>query len=165
MRRALAGLALALVVAGGPAALAQAPAAAPVVGPHVEGPAKLPEPAPTIPDQVYDSRIRASAAAAEQFQGALDGGWTLAASGQDLYAFELVDKHDALEGAWRDLRSVSEPAASGVIELIQRAPPGLLIRFTPTGEPPVSVALRSNLRGELEQGGKRVAVRLRKAPK
>jgi hypothetical protein len=131
----------------------------------VEDPSKLPEPPATVPAQVYDSRVRASAAAAEQFQGALDGGWTLAAKGQDLYAFELVDKHDSVEGAWRDLRSTREPAASGVIEVVQRAPPGLVIRFIPTGEAPVSVTLHGNLQGELEQRGKRVAVALRKTPK
>src|SRR4051812_5098904 len=106
MKRALIGFGLALAAAGGVAAQTQAPP--PVVvapgppGPHVEDPGKLPEAPPTVPDLAYDSRVLSSAASAEQFQGKLDGGWTLSADGQgDLYAFELVDKHDALEGAWR----------------------------------------------------------------
>jgi hypothetical protein len=177
-----AGIAAAAALALGPAALAQnapppppaaGPASPPAVvvapgppGPHVEDPGKLPEAPPTLPDLAYDSRLLSSAASAEQFQGKLDGGWTLAARGVgDLYAFELVDKRDALEGAWRDLRRGAEPAASGVLEKVERVPSGLVIRFTPTGQAPVSIALGRDLRGELEQGGKRVAVLLRKAAK
>lgn len=179
MRRVL--IAVGLALAAGSAALAQtedqappaaaAPAPSPVVvvpgppGPHVEDPRKLPEAPPTVPDLAYDSRLLSSAASAEQFQGKLDGGWTLGAKGRDLYAFQLVDKRNALEGAWRDLRGGPEPAASGVLDKVERVPSGLVIRFTPTGQAPVSVALGRDLRGELEQGGQRVAVAMRRGSK
>ena len=139
--------ALILALTGGSAALAQT----------------APEARPSASDLAYDSRLLASAASAEQFQGRLDGGWTLAAKGQgDLYAFELVDKRDVLEGAWRDLHA---PAASGVLDKIERVPTGLILRFTPTGQAPVGITLSRDLRGELEQGGKRAAVRMRRTSK
>ncbi|CAN7501020.1 hypothetical protein LJR225_003554 [Phenylobacterium sp. LjRoot225] len=175
MKRAFAGIWLALAVAGGPAAFAQTnpPSAIPPLpvvvpgppGPHVESPGKLPEPPKTVPDLAYDSRIISSAASAEQFQGPLDGGWTLARKKKDLYALQLVDKQTAVEGAWRDPRRSGDPSASGVLEMVQRAPPGLLIRFTPTGQAPVTVRLRPDLHGELEQDGKRTKVTLRRMPK
>jgi hypothetical protein len=182
MAPAWSGLGLVVILAAGPQALAQAEDQAPPVapgpagprpyvvvpgppGPHVEDPRKLPETPPSAPDLAYDSRLLSSAASAEQFQGRLDGGWTLAAKGRDLYAFELVDNRDALEGAWRDLRRSGEPAASGVLEKVERAPPGLVLRFTPTGAAAISVALGRDLRGELEQGGTRVAVTMRKTSK
>lgn len=174
MRRVCAGIWLALAVAGGPAAPAQTtPSSAipppPVVvpgppGPHVETPGKLPEPPKTVPDLAYDSRIISSAASAEQFQGPLDGGWTLVCRNRDLYAFQLVDRQTAVEGAWRDPGRSGDPAASGVLDLVRRAPPGLLIRFTPTGQAPVSVRLRPDLQGELAQGGRRMKVTLRRMP-
>jgi len=172
-RRAWAALAAALATA--PAARAQSPP--PVVvapgppGPHVEDPGRLPEPAPTVPDLAYDSRLLSSAASAEQFQGKLDGGWTLGVRGPearnlgDLYAFELVDKRDTLEGAWRDLHGAGAPAASGVLDKVERVAAGLVIRFTPPGQAPVSVTLGRDLRGELEQGRRRVAVALRRGSK
>jgi hypothetical protein len=158
-----------LALTTGPAAVAQAPPSVTVApgppGPHVEDPGKLPEAPPTVPDLAYDSRLLSSAASAEQFQGKLDGGWTLAAQGPrgDLYAFELVDKRDVLEGAWRDLRGGKDPAASGVLQQVERTPSGLVIRFTPSGQAPVSVALGRNLRGELQQGGRQVAVQMRRS--
>jgi hypothetical protein len=112
----------------------------------------------------YDTRVLSSAASAEQFQGPLDGGWTLAAKKRQLYAFELVDKQTAVEGAWRDPRRRGDPAASGVLDLVQRAPPGLVLRFTPTGQAPVSVRLRPDLHGDLEQGGRRTKVVLVRLP-
>jgi hypothetical protein len=167
MKRALAGLGLALVTAGGCAAQAPRPPSVVVApgrpGPHVEDPGKLPETPPTVPDVAYDARVRSSAASAEMFQGVLDGGWTLSADGKgDLYAFELVDKHDTVEGAWRDLRRTSEPAASGVLREVQRLPSGLAIGFAPAGQTPVNVTLDGHLRGQLQQGRTRMAVTLRK---
>jgi hypothetical protein len=157
MKQVLAGLWLVLAIGGGLAACAQ-------TGPHVEDPGKLPAAPPTVRELAYDSRILSSAAAAEQFQGALDGGWMLSDGQHDLYAVELVDKRDRLEGAWRDPRRKGDPQASGVLDLAQRTPPGLLLRFTPAGQAPVTVTLRPNLQGELEQGGQRTAVTLRKTP-
>lgn len=160
MRRALAGLCLAAtaLAAGGPAS-AQTP---PAAGPNLEAAGRLPEPAPSIPSLAYDARLLSSAAAAERFQGALDGGWVLSAAGQgDLYAFQLVDRRQGLEGAWRDLRRPGQPAASGFLEL-QRTPQALVLRFTPAPEAPATVTLRPDLSGELDQGGRRTPVVLRR---
>ena len=173
MKRVVSGFGLVMAIIGGPPALAQTvPPQPPVVvapgppGPHVEDPGRLPEAAPTVPDIAYDARVRASAASAEMFQGALDGGWTLSAAGQgDLYAFELVDKRDKLEGAWRDLRRRGEPAVSGVLDRVQRVPSGLVIGFTPAGQTPINITLAADLRGALVQGRTRLPVTLRKTPK
>jgi hypothetical protein len=159
MRQGLVGALLIGTLAGAPAALAQAPTAAPAIGRHVDDPGKLPEPPASVPDQAYDARLRASAEAAEEFQGPLDGSWILSLKGQgDRYAFELTDTGTALEGAWRDLRRPGDPAASGLIDQLKRTPTSLDIRFTPTGEAPVEVELRPDLRGRLKQDGRREAV-------
>jgi hypothetical protein len=104
-------------------------------------------------DNVVDERIRASAHAAESYQGPLDGSWTLVtAMGDRLYAFELVDKpggQSPLEGVWRDLR---RPAGPGDI-----AKPG---------EAPVTIELKSDdggfWSGEMKAGGADTAVRMRR---
>lgn len=162
MRTGLAVVAALLAAAGGGAALAQTRQAAPA-GPHVEDPRKLPEPPPSVPALAYDSRILSSAASAEQFQGPLDGGWVVAAAAGDIYGLQLVDKRNVVEGAWRDLRRKGDPAASGVLDQVLRTATGLVLRFTPAGQQPVTVSLRPNFRGELSQGGKVVAVAMRKA--
>ncbi|MCR5878239.1 hypothetical protein [Phenylobacterium sp. J367] len=57
---------------------------------------KNPDAPPTVRDLAYESRIRASFASAQSFQGPLDGRWTLAAAdGTGLYEFELSDKTSA----------------------------------------------------------------------
>jgi hypothetical protein len=161
-----AGLILVAAAAGASGALAQPsptpPAAAPVP-PKVDAPGKLPEPPLSPPDLAYDARLKFSAAEAERFQGPLDGAWTVAAAGQGaLYALQLTDKRDHVEGAWRDLRRPGDPAASGLIDEVQRSPAGVTLRFTPAGAAPVTVALGRNLAGELDQGGRRLAVVMRR---
>jgi hypothetical protein len=137
-------------------------------GPKVDAPGKLPEPAPTVPDLAYDSRVLSSFASAQSFQGPLQGGWTLSAAGPnaeskgDLYDFQITEKRDELGGAWRDLKRGRDPLGSGILDLLQRTPAGLVIRFTPTGQPPVSVTLRPDLKGELVQADRRTAVALRR---
>ena len=163
MRNVTAVLAAMLAMAVGGVALAQAKFAPAPAGPHVEDPRKLPEPAPTIPSLAYDSRVLSSAASAEAFQGPLDGGWVVAAGVGDLYGLQLVDKRNVVEGAWRDLRRKGDPAASGVLDQALRTTTGLVLRFKPAGQQPVTVSLRPNLRGELSQGGKVTAVAMRKA--
>ena len=161
VRHLAVGLATVLAASAGSAALAWTqPAPA---GPHVEDPRRLPEPAPTLRDLAYDSRVLASAASAEQFQGPLDGGWVVATTAGDLYGLQLVDKRNHVEGAWRDLRRRGDPGASGVVDQVLRTTTGLVLRFTPAGQAPVTVSLRPNLTGELNQGGKVVAVAMRKA--
>jgi hypothetical protein len=137
--------------------------AQPAPGPKVDAPGKLPEPPPSIPDLAYDARLLSSAASAESFQGPLDGGWTLGAQGAgDLYALQLTDRRDHVEGAWRDLRRPGDPAASGFLDQIQRSSSGLSLRFTPQGQAPITVALGPNLRGQAEQDGRRFPVALRR---
>jgi hypothetical protein len=146
-------------------AFASAAFAQPAPGPRVDAPGKLPEPPPSVPDLAYDARLLSSAASAESFQGPLDGGWVLGAQGEgDLYALQLTDKRDHLEGAWRDLRRPGDPAASGFLDEVRRSPAGLSLRFTPQGQGPVTVALGPNLRGQAEQDGRRRAVALRRSP-
>ena len=78
---------------------------------NIEELGKTPDAPPTERDVAYDSRLRASFASAQSFQGPLEGGWTLTAVFQrepratDLYALQLVDRRDRLEGVWRDLKS------------------------------------------------------------
>jgi hypothetical protein len=154
------GAAAAAAVFAATAALAQ-----PASGPTVDAPGKLPGPPPSAVDRAYDERLLSSAEAAESFQGPLDGAWTLRAEGRgDLYAFELTDKGDHVEGAWRDLRRPRDPVASGFLEEARRARGGLRLRFTPPGQPPVNVALGPNLRGQAEQDGRSLAVTLLRSP-
>jgi hypothetical protein len=148
----LAALALA------PAALAQTP---PPAAPTLQSPGPLPGPPPTVADLAYDARLLSSAAAAERFQGPLDGPWVLLAAQGELYAFQLTDKQGHVEGAWRDLRRPGDPAASGFLDQVRRTPMNLTLAFTPPGQAPVTVALGPNLRGQAEQGGRRFPVGLR----
>src|SRR4249919_1135326 len=90
---------------GGSAAVTYAPAPRsqrdqPV---RIEETGKTPDRPPSERDMAYEQRVRSSFAAAEGFQGPLDGGWTLSAGTDDLFALQIVDKPDRLEGVWRDL--------------------------------------------------------------
>ena len=163
MRRGPAGLLLA-AIAGAAAAQTPPPVIAPS-GPKVDAPGRLPSPEATVSDLAYDARLMSSYAAAQSFQGALDGSWTLAAAdgGGDLYAFQFTDRLGVLEGAWRDLKRGHGADASGLIESASRSPPGLVLRFAPPGQAAVEVALRPDLTGELRQGQARTAVALRKS--
>lgn len=65
----------------------------------------------------YDARVRQSFAAAESFQGRLDGGWIVSWRGGDLLDLQLVDKgKGSIEGAWRDLRAGAALNASGLVD-------------------------------------------------
>ena len=110
---------------------------APPPGPRLTAPVpleetgKTPDGPPGVRDLAYDSRLRASFASAEQFQGPLDGGWTLEAGrGGALYALQLVDRRDRLEGVWRDLTRPGALGASGLVDDIQRSGSDLTLRFT-----------------------------------
>jgi hypothetical protein len=159
MRRAAAATAMLAAMLALPAR-AEDP---PPQGPKVDQPGKLPQPPASAPDLAYDARLMESYAAAKSFQGPLDGGWTLSAAGLgDLYEFQFADKGQVVEGAWRDLRRGHDAKDSGVIEIVQRTPAGLLIRFAPHDAPAATVTLGSNLQGALDQGGRRTAVVLRR---
>ena len=146
----------------------------PAPRPHLDAPVlveqtgKTPDAPPTPRDMAYDSRIRSSFASAQSFQGALDGGWTLSADGQDLYALQLVDRRDRLEGVWRDVRRKGSLNASGLVDDIQRQGPDVTLRFTPTPGAPTTVATLhggadGRWSGELAEGGGRRAVTLRRS--
>jgi len=134
----------------------------------IEETGKTPDRPPSVRDLAYDTRIRSSFASAESYQGPLDGGWTLSAGGQDLYALQLVDRRDRLEGVWRDLRRKGSLNASGLVDDLQRQGAELTVRFRPTPGGPTSVATLHDSSGgglwagELAEGGARRAVTLRR---
>lgn len=128
---------------------------------------KTPDAAPSLRDLAYDTRIRSSFASAESFQGPLDGGWTLSAEGQDLYALQLVDRRDRLEGVWRDVRRTGSLNASGLVDDMRRQGQDLILRFTPTPGAQTSVATLHDSgggrwTGELAEAGRRRTVALRR---
>lgn len=158
MRRALAAIGLVLAVA---ACASPGPG-----GPRVTDAGPLPEAPKTPEQQAYDARLRQSAEAAEQFQGPMDGGWTLSGDdASDIYGFELVDKVNQLDGAWRDLKRPGDPDGSGVLDVARHDANGVVFSFRPKGQRPVNVTLAPDLRGNMEQGGKRTPVTLRRNPK
>jgi len=122
-------------------------------------------------DNAVDERIRASAHAAESYQGPLDGSWILVSGfGERLYAFELVDKpggQSPLEGVWRDLRHPSVAGDIGTIDTLTRGPQSLVIAFVAKpGDPAVTIQLKSDdagfWSGDLKDGGADIQVRLRR---
>lgn len=82
--------------------------------------------------EAYDERLRASFAAAQSFQGPLDGGWTLIAQNEGaIFALRFVDRKDKLEAVWRDLRRNSALDASGLVDAVERMGGKLTLRFSP----------------------------------
>jgi len=158
----------------------EAPRPAPYVAPpprpqltapvHIEETGKNPDGPPSIQGMAYDSRLKSSFASAQGFQGPLDGGWTLAAKGaEDLYALQLVDRADRLEGVWRDLRRKGALNASGMVDDIQRSGADVILRFAAGGDAPVTATLHGTYggawTGELTEGGRtRPVVLLRRRP-
>jgi hypothetical protein len=134
---------------------------------HIDEVGKTPDAPPTLRDMAYDSRIRASFASAESFQGPLEGGWMLSADGQDLYALQLVDRRDRLEGVWRDIRRKGALNASGLVDDMQRQGAQLTLRFTPAPGAPTTVATLHDSAngmwtGEMAEGAARRTVTLRR---
>jgi hypothetical protein len=134
---------------------------------RIEEAGKTPDAPPTVRDLAYDTRIRSSFASAESFQGPFDGGWTLSADGQDLYALQLVDRRDRLEGVWRDVRRKGSITASGLVDDMQRQGPDLILHFTPTpGMQTIAATLHDasggRWTGELVEAGRRRTVALRR---
>jgi len=122
---------------------------------------KTPDAPPTSADIAYDTRIRASVAAAQGFQGPMDGGWTLSAGGRELYIFQLVDRDGLVEGAWRDPRRAGATNASGFIDAVERSGADVTFRFAgvvatlhPSGD--------GRWAGKLEAAGKTESVSLRR---
>jgi hypothetical protein len=123
-------------------------------------------------DNPIDVRVRASADAAERFQGPLDGGWTLIdAAGAPIYAFQLVDKvggRAPLQGVFRDLRQASVPGDIGFIDPLDRGGGALILTLHPRpGDAPVVISLTiadGGWVGEMRQGGAETRVKLRREP-
>lgn len=120
--------------------------------------ARTPDGPPTGADLAYDGRLRASAASAQAYQGPLEGGWTLAAGGHDLFAFELVDRGGGVEGAWRDLRRPGALNASGFLHSVERNGDDLTFRFA--GAVLVLHPAAAGWTGELTEAGRTEAARL-----
>ena len=85
--------------------------------------------------EAYDLRVKGSILAAQGLQGPLDGGWSIdGPDGATLYRLQLVDKvggYDGLEGAWRDVRRPGTVGSTGLIDFVDRAYGGFLVRFSP----------------------------------
>ncbi|MDO9222539.1 MAG: hypothetical protein Q7U20_02390 [Caulobacter sp.] len=123
---------------------------APSRGPMLDRPVmidetgKSPDGPPTPLDLGYESRIRASVAAAQGLQGPLDGGWTVRSTyGVAVLSLQLVDRgngYGQLEGAWR---SLDGPVSKvGLIDSLDRQPVTLTIRITKApGKPTVVLSL------------------------
>jgi hypothetical protein len=135
---------------------------------HIEETGRTPDAPPNVRDMAYDSRLKSSFASAQGFQGPLDGGWTLAAKGaEDLYALQIVDRADRLEGVWRDLRRKGALSASGLVDDIQRSGADLTLSFAAGGgATPVTATLHGTYdgswAGELKEGGRTRPVVLRR---
>jgi hypothetical protein len=139
--------------------------------PHLTAPVNITETgkspgAPLSPATIaYDARIRSSFAAAQEYQGPLDGGWTLSAGGQDLYSLQLVDRRDRLEGVWRDVRRKGALNGSGLVDDIQRQGSEVTLRFAVRpGAPAIVATLHPSAdgrwAGDLTEGGDRRPVTL-----
>lgn len=169
MRRAALALTAALALASGAAAQTSPPPAAPSpAGPSVEQTGVSPDSPPSYSDMAWDSRIRASVAAAQSQQGPLDGRWTLyGADGKGLYTFQFVDPASGrglLEGVWRDLRRPAGSLAYGVVDYLSRADTALTVGFSGAGG--VSIALQpladGQWSGEMTENGVKSQVTLRR---
>ena len=122
-------------------------------------------------DNVIDARVRASAEAAESYQGRLDGAWTLTdMAGRPIYDFQLVDRggRDGLEGAFRSLRRPAVAGDIGFIDSLDRDGGVLTLAFRPLGGgAPVTLILKSaadgDWTGDLRQGPAVTPVQMRKA--
>jgi len=125
---------------------------------------RTPDQPPSVSDLAYESRLRASSASAQGFQGPLDGGWTLAASeGGDLYAFQLADRgNGVVEGAWRDLRRAGALSASGFVDQVERVGGEVILRFGPSAVATLQGTADGRWSGELVEGGRTRAVTLRR---
>jgi hypothetical protein len=123
------------------------------------------------PGNPIDARVRSSSAAAQSYQGPLDGSWTLVSGeGHAILAFQLVDKpggQSPLEGVWRDLRRPVVPGDIGFVDALVRSPGGLAITINATpGAPTLSITLHADptggWAGVMHENGADVAVKMRR---
>jgi hypothetical protein len=121
-----------------------------------------------VTDQVFEQRMRDSAAAAQALQGPLDGRWTVTdAKGRTLYVLQIADPPHAaapLSAAWSD----PSTGAVGGVDMISHAGDSLRLSFAPG---PADGTVRLTLRrvrdgtwsGSVTQGGLRRPVRLKRS--
>ena len=128
---------------------------------RIEETGRAPDGPPTAADVAYDSRLRASMASAQGFQGPMDGGWTLMAGERELYVLQLIDRNGAVEGAWRDLRRPGALNASGFIDATERTGDDLTLRFA-GGAVAVLHGADGRWTGELTEASEKRAVTLRR---
>ena len=116
----------------------------------------------------YDARIRQSYAAAESFQGRLDGGWIASARGRDVLQLQLVDKGKGqVEGAWRDLLAGAGLNASGLLDPTPVSSGALEASFARSDGMKFRLSLHtagSQWAGRLWRGDEVFDVTLRRAP-
>jgi hypothetical protein len=135
--------------------------------------AALPAAASAQPgDNAIDARVRASAEAAQGYQGQLDGAWMLTdTAGKPIYDLQLVERAGgagALEGVFRDARGVAVAGDVGLIDHLERtAGPALTLSFHPQGGgAPLTIILKGGAdgvwAGELREGDAVTAVKLRR---
>ena len=121
-----------------------------------------PTPPPIVDDGAYNDRVRGSFAAAQAFEGPLDGGWTLATTRMGpIYALQVVDHEGRLEAAWRDLKRSGHADTSGFVDEISRTGATLVLRFKPAPDREVTATL------ELKPDGRwtgRIAINGEAAP-
>jgi len=135
---------------------------------QIEETGKTPDAPPSLAAMAYDMRLRSSFMSAQGYQGPLDGGWTLAApGGEELFALQLVDRPDRLEGAWRDLRRKGALDGSGLVDDIQRTGSELTLRIPSGSGGGVAVAslhgtADGRWAGELTEGGQPRPIILRR---
>jgi len=110
---------------------------------------------PDPDNRFYEATVLGGAAAAQQRQGPLDGGWRLAdREGNALFDFQLVDAGEGqVEGAWR---RVGQARRSGFV-LVAREAGRVTLRFFEPGAPSPDVvvlepALDGSWRGEMTRG-------------
>ena len=127
---------------------------------------------PMSPSDIsYEERIRASVAAAQSYQGPMDGRWTLYdPAGKPLYIFMFVDPaggRGVLEAAWRDPRRAHGADDLGVVDSLQKTDTGLTLNFVPhSGGPAVQIQLQGDpagaLGGQMTENGAATPVTLRR---
>ena len=132
----------------------------------IEETGRTPDRPPAPRDQAYDARIRGSFAAAESYQGPLDGGWTLADERGERLRFQIVERRDRLEAAWRDLRAKDALTTSGLVDQIQRQGAGVTLSFLDGRGQAVRLTLRPDSddrwSGDLYLGDQKLPVTLRR---
>jgi hypothetical protein len=157
-----------------PAQPTQPPAAAPSAGmsqPNIDQGEISPDGPPNETALAYEARLRASVAAAQAFQGPLDGRWTLyGEDGKALYVFMFTDPPNGrgpLEAAWRDPGKIRGMDDLGVVDVVNREGPALTLSFYPrAGSAVTRIQLQAGANGgfagRMDQAGAVRTVSLRR---